>query len=121
MVISIPGVKPWSYSCLLFYCAVIIHVVCSVKKFLLFLSGLLQIQYRKDHDNKSQIVSVKTVSAVSSSMQLSEIAVNNSTTFYNVSVPLALLKMDSYKKVLSAVNASFHRKYTEITQLRSAV
>jgi hypothetical protein len=78
--------------------------------FLLFLSGLLQIQYRKDHHNKSEIVSVKTVSAVSSSMRFSEIDVNNTATFYNVSVPLTLLKMDSYKKVLSAVNASFHRK-----------
>lgn len=82
---------------------------------------MLQIQYRKDHDNKSQIVSVKTVPAVSSSMQLSEIAVNDSGTFYNVSIPLTLLKMDSYKKVLSAVNASFHRKYTEVTRLRPAV
>jgi len=76
---------------------------------------LLQIQYRKDRDNKSQIVSVKTVSALSSSMQLSEIDVNDSTTFYNVSVPLTLLEMDSYKKVLSAVNASFHSKYPEVT------
>ena len=82
---------------------------------------MLQIQYRKDNHNKSQIVSVKTVPAVSSSMQLSEIAVNDSATFYNVSIPLTLLKMDSYKKVLSAVNASFHRKYTEVTQLRPAV
>lgn len=87
----------------------------------MFLLGLLQIQYRKDHDNKSQIVSVKTVSAVSSSMRLSEIDVNDSATFYNVSVPLTLLKMDSYKKVLSAVNASFHRKYHEVIRLRSAV
>jgi len=74
----------------------------------LHVSRLLQIQYRKDHDNKSQIVSVKTVSAVSSSMQLSEIDVKDNATFYNVSVPLTLLQMDSYKKVLSAVNASFH-------------
>ena len=88
---------------------------------LLFLSGLLQIQYRKDHHNKSQIVSVKTVSAVASSMGLSEIDVNDSATFYNVSVPLTLLKMDSYKKVLSAGNASFHGKYPEVTWLRSAV
>ena len=86
----------------------------------MFLSGLLQIQYRKDHDNKSQIVSVKTVSAVSSSMQLSEIDVKDNATFYNVSVPLTLLQMDSYKKVLSAVNASFHRKYPEFTSVRSA-
>jgi len=88
---------------------------------LLFLSGLLQIQYRKDNRNKSQIISVKTVPAMSSSMQLSEIAVNDSATFYNVSIPLTLLKMDSYKKVLSAVNASFHRKYAEVTRLRPAV
>lgn len=87
----------------------------------MFLSGLLQIQYRKDHDNKSRLVSVKTVSAVSSSMQLSEIDVNNSAIVYNVSVPLTLLEMDSYKKVLSAVNASFHCKYAEVTRLRSAV
>jgi len=87
----------------------------------LFLSGLLQIQYRKDHDNKSQIVSVETVPAVSSSMLLSEIDVNNNATFYNVSVPLMLLKMDSYKKMLSAVNTTFHRKYPEVTRLRSAV
>lgn len=82
---------------------------------------MLQIQYKKDHDNKSQIVSVKTVSAVSSSMQLSEINVTDNATFYNVSVPLTLLNMDSYKKVLSAVNATFHRKYREVTRLRSAV
>jgi hypothetical protein len=85
---------------------------------------LLQIQYRKDHDNKSQIVSVKTVSAVSSSMQLSEIDANDNTTFYNVSVPLTLLKMDSYQKVLNAVKTSFisfHCKYPEVTGLWSAV
>lgn len=46
-------------------------------------------------------------------MQLSEIDVNDSATFYNVSVPLTLLEMDSYKKVLG--NASFHRKYPEAT------
>ena len=88
---------------------------------MLFLSGLLQIQYRKDNRNEPQIVSVKTVPAMSSSMHLSEIAVNDGATFYNVSIPLTLLKMDSYKNVLSAVNASFHRKYTEVTQLRPAV
>jgi hypothetical protein len=54
-------------------------------------------------------------------MQLSEIDVNNSAIVYNVSVPLTLLEMDSYKKVLSAVNASFHCKYAEVTRLRSAV
>jgi hypothetical protein len=78
----------------------------------LFLSGLLQIEYRKDRDNTSEVVSVKTVSAVSSSMQLSEINVNDSAAFYNVSIPFTLLKMGSYKKLLSAVNASFHCKYS---------
>ena len=76
---------------------------------------MLQIQYRKDRDNKSQIVSVKTVSALSSSMQLSEINVNDSATFYSVSVPHTLLEMDSYKTVLSAVNKSPHCKYPEAT------
>lgn len=74
----------------------------------LHVSRLLQIEYRKNRDNTSEIVSVKTVSAVSSSMLLSEIDVNDNTTFYNVSIPLTLLKMNSYKKLLGAVNASFH-------------
>ena len=88
---------------------------------LLFFSGLLQIEYKKDHDNKSQIVSVKTVSAASSSMRLSEIEVNDSATFYSVSVPLTLWNMDSYKEALSNVTASFHRKYPEVARLPSAV
>jgi hypothetical protein len=82
---------------------------------------LLQIQYRKDHDNKSEIVSVRTVPGVSSSMQLSEIDVNDTATFYNVSFPRTLLKMDSYKNLLSAKNASFHCTYSEVTQLWFAV
>jgi hypothetical protein len=79
--------------------------------FSVFLSGLLQIEYRKELENNSRIASIKTVSAASSSMLLSKIDVNDNATFYNVSVPLTLLKMENYRKLLGAVNASFHRKY----------
>lgn len=75
-------------------------------------SGLLQIEYRNEHENNSEIASVKTVSAASLSMLLREIDVNDSATFYNVTVPLTLLKMENYKKLLGAVNASYHRKYS---------
>jgi hypothetical protein len=86
-----------------------------------FLAGLLQVEYRKDHDNRSEVVTVKTVSATSASMQLSEIDVNGSARIYNVSVPLTLLKMDSYKKLLSALNASFHCKYSDVRQCKFAL
>jgi hypothetical protein len=76
----------------------------------LFLSGLLQIEYRWEPKNK--IASIKTVPAAAASMMLSKIDVSDNATFYNVSVPLTLLKMDSYKKLLGALNASFHRKYS---------
>jgi hypothetical protein len=77
---------------------------------------LLQIEYRKDRSNKSEIISVRTVSAMSSSMKLSEVDVNNNATFYNVSVPFMLFRMDSYKKLLmSAVKQYFHCKYSEVT------
>ncbi|XP_021938017.1 uncharacterized protein LOC110838764 isoform X3 [Zootermopsis nevadensis] len=74
----------------------------------LHVSGLLQIEYRNEHENNSEIASVKTVSAASLSMLLREIDVNDSATFYNVTVPLTLLKMENYKKLLGAVNASYH-------------
>jgi hypothetical protein len=78
----------------------------------LFLSGFLQIEYRQEPKNNSKIAAIKTVSAASASMLLSKINVSDTATFYNVSVPLTLLKMDSYKKLLGALNASFHRKYS---------
>jgi hypothetical protein len=78
----------------------------------LFLSGLLQIEYRQEPKNNSKIDAIKTVSADSASMLLTKINVSDTATFYNVSVPLTLLKMDSYKKLLGAVNATFHRKYS---------
>jgi hypothetical protein len=76
-----------------------------------FLSELLQIEYRKEPENNSKIASIKTVSAASSSMLLSKIDVNDKETFYNVSVPLMLLEMNNYKKLLGAANASYHCKY----------
>jgi hypothetical protein len=45
-------------------------------------------------------------------MLLSEIDVNDNATFYNVSVPLTFLKMENYSKLLGAVNASYHCKYS---------
>jgi hypothetical protein len=78
----------------------------------LFISGLLQIEYRQEPKNRSKIAAIKTVAAASGSMLLSMIDVSDNGTFYNVSVPLTLLKMESYEKLLGALNASFHRKYS---------
>ncbi|XP_023719629.1 5'-nucleotidase isoform X2 [Cryptotermes secundus] len=74
----------------------------------LHVSGFLQIEYRQEPKNSSKIAAIKTVSAASASMLLSKINVSDATAFYNVSVPLTLLKMDSYKKLVGALNASFH-------------
>lgn len=74
----------------------------------LHVSGLLQIEYRWEPKNNSKIAVIKTVPAASASMLLSKIDVSDNATFYNVSIPLTLLKMDSYKKLLGALNASFH-------------
>jgi hypothetical protein len=90
------------------------HIILVQKfsvNFSVFLSGLLQIEYRRELENNSRIASIKTVSAASSSMLLSKIDVNDNATFYNVSIPLTLLKMENYRKLLGAVNASFRRKY----------
>lgn len=72
----------------------------------------MQIEYRNELENNLKIASVKTVSTASSSMLLSEIDVNDNTTFYNISFPLTLLKMENYSELLSKVNASYHRKYS---------
>jgi hypothetical protein len=78
----------------------------------LFLSGLLQIEYKQEPKNNPKIAAIKTVSAASASMLLSKIDVRDNGTFYNVSVPLTFLKMGSYEKLLGALNAVFHRKYS---------
>jgi hypothetical protein len=73
---------------------------------------LLQIEYRQDPKNNSKIAEIKTVSAASASMLLSKIDVSDKGTFYNVSVPLTFFKMGSYEKLLGALNAVYHRKYS---------
>ncbi|XP_069680052.1 protein 5NUC-like isoform X3 [Periplaneta americana] len=69
-------------------------------------SGLLQVAYYDQPVNGSRISTIKTVSETS--MIFSEIDLKENSTLYNISVPLSFLKMESYKKLLGSVNASYH-------------
>ncbi|KAJ4451843.1 hypothetical protein ANN_03321, partial [Periplaneta americana] len=68
--------------------------------------SLLQVAYYDQPVNGSRISTIKTVSETS--MIFSEIDLKENSTLYNISVPLSFLKMESYKKLLGSVNASYH-------------
>jgi hypothetical protein len=73
---------------------------------------LLQVEYRQEPKKNSKIEAIKTVSAASATMLLSEIDVRDNRTFYSVLVPLTFFTMGSYVKSLGSLKAVFHRKYS---------